>query len=270
MKGLRERFAEELRLRLKPRIRRLLDERGIEVRRRGGVRRTPAEVLAHARRLGLRPAAVFDVGVGWGTPELYEAFPQARHILVEPLVEYEPAIQQILDRYDADWVRAAAGAEAGGGSIAVHRTLQMSSMLGGWKGHDSADSAPREVPVVTLDSVREERGLEGPFVVKVDVEGGELAVLDGAAAVLAESELVLLEVSLFRFLPEAPDFYDVIAYMKARGFVVYDLYGGHLRPLDGALAKTDVAFVKESGCFRRDESLSTPEQAHAMFEGWGL
>src|SRR5947199_5134856 len=59
---------------------------------------------------------VFDVGVGWGTPELYEAFPQARHILVEPLVEYEPAIQQILDRYDADWVRAAAGAEAGGGS----------------------------------------------------------------------------------------------------------------------------------------------------------
>src|SRR2546423_14488212 len=110
MKGLRERFAEELRLRLKPRIRRLLDERGIEVRRRGGVRRTPAEVLAHARRLGLRPAVAFDVGVGGGTPELYEAVPEARPLLVEPPAQDEPAIPEALQRYDADRVRAAARA----------------------------------------------------------------------------------------------------------------------------------------------------------------
>jgi hypothetical protein len=152
----------------------------------------------------------------------------------------------------------------------VHRAWPMSSMLGGWKGHDSGDVATREVPVVRLDDVREERGLEGPFVLKIDVEGGELRVLDGAARVLADTELVLLEVNLFRFLPEAPDFGDVVRYMKERGFVVYDFYGGHLRLLDGALAMTNVAFVKEDGRFRRDQSFSTPRQAHEMFESWGL
>jgi FkbM family methyltransferase len=256
--------------RLKLRVRRLLDRAGIEVRRRGGVRRTPAEVLAHTRRLGFSPKVVFDVGVGWGTPELYEAFPEARHVLVEPLKEYELRIHEIEQRYRAEWVRAAAGPEQGTAEMAVHRTWSMSSMLGGWKGHDTADVAPREVPVVRLDDIRHERGLEGPFVVKVDVEGGELRVLDGAENVLQDTELVLLEVNLFRFLPEAPDFGDVVAYMRERGFVVYDFYGGHLRPLDGALAMTNVVFVKEGGRFRREESFSTPRQAHEMFESWGL
>jgi FkbM family methyltransferase len=256
--------------RLAPHIRRLLDRAGIEVRRRGGVRRTPAEVLAHVRRLGFRPNVVFDVGVAWGTAELYEAFPEARHVLVEPLEEYEPAIREIEQRHRAEWVRAAAGPEPGTAQMAVHRTWLMSSMLGGWKGHDAADVTPREVPVVRLDDVREERGLEGPFVVKVDVEGGELRVLDGAEEVLRDTELVLLEVNLFRFLPDAPDFGDVVAYMRERGFVVYDFYGGHLRLLDGALAMTNVVFVKEDGRFRREESFSTPRQAHEMFESWGL
>jgi FkbM family methyltransferase len=256
--------------RLGPHVRRLLDRAGIEVRRRGGVRRTGPEVLGHVRRLGFTPAVVFDVGVAWGTPELYEAFPEARHVLVEPLAEYEPGIRQIEQRYQAEWVRAAAGPEPGTAEMAVHRTWFMSSMLGGWKGHDAADVAPREVPVVRLDDVREERGLEGPFVVKVDVEGGELRVLDGADEVLRDTELVLLEVNLFRFLPDAPDFGDVVAYMRERGFVVYDFYGGHLRLLDGALAMTNVAFVKEDGRFRREAAFSTPQQAHAMFESWGL
>jgi FkbM family methyltransferase len=256
--------------RLKPFVHRLLDRLGLEVRRRGGVRRTGREVLAHVTRLGFRPAAVFDVGVAWGTPELYEAFPDARHVLVEPLAEYELGIREIEQRYRAEWVRAAAGAKPGTQPMFVHRTWLMSSMLGGWKGHDSADVVTREVPVVRLDDVRDERALDGPFVVKIDVEGGELRVLDGAERVLADTELVLLEVNLFRFLPDAPDFGDVVAYMKERGFVVYDFYGGHLRLLDGALAMMNVAFVKESGRFRRDESFSTPAQAHEMFEGWGL
>jgi FkbM family methyltransferase len=256
--------------RLKPLVYRLLDRMGLEVRRRGGVRRTGREVLGHVTRLGFRPATVFDVGVAWGTPELYEAFPDARHVLVEPLTEYEPGIRTIEQRYRAEWVRAAAGPESGTQPMFVHRAWPMSSMLGGWKGHDSGDVATREVPVVRLDDVREERGLEGPFVLKIDVEGGELRVLDGAARVLADTELVLLEVNLFRFLPEAPDFGDVVRYMKERGFVVYDFYGGHLRLLDGALAMTNVAFVKEDGRFRRDQSFSTPRQAHEMFESWGL
>jgi hypothetical protein len=39
--------------------------------------------------------------------------------------------------------------------------------------------------------------------------------------------------------------------MKDRGFVAYDLFGAHTRPLDGALAQVDIVFVKERGRFRQ-------------------
>ena len=69
-------------------LRQWLWARGVELRRRGtGVRRTAEEVLAHVAATGLRPGTIVDVGVAYGTPELYAAFPDARLLLVETLRE---------------------------------------------------------------------------------------------------------------------------------------------------------------------------------------
>jgi FkbM family methyltransferase len=258
-----------IRTRAKGAVRRVLDSAGVEVRRRGGVRRTAEEVLAHVRRLGFEPATVIDVGVAYGTPELYDAFPRARLVMVEPLVEYEHALGELArSRPGAEYVLAAAGREPGTARINVHRAPALSSTLGHWKGQPG-DGTAREVPVVRLDDLREERGLAPPYVVKVDVEGAELAVLDGAARVLEETELVLLEVQLFEFLPGAPQLHDVVRYMADRGFAVYDMFGGHLRPLDGALAMVNVAFVRADGRFRTSHAFATEDQADEMYRGWG-
>ena len=244
---------------------------GIEVRRTGtGVRRTPEEVLAHVRRLGFSPATVIDVGVAHGTPELYDAFPDARFLLIDPLEEYAAPIAEATARLrHAEWVRAAAGPAPGTVEISVNRAPMLSSTLGSWKGHDDG-GRPRTVPVVRIDDLVAERSLPAPFLLKADVEGGELRVLDGAQEVLRRTELVLLEVNLFPFLPGQPQLHDVVAYMKERGFVAYDFYAGHLRLLDGALAMTNMAFVREDGMFRRSHDFATPEQARAMYETWGF
>lgn len=249
---------------------RLADRAGIEVRRKdSGVRRTPEAVLAHVKRLGFRPATVIDVGVAYGTPELYDAFPDARFLLVDPLEEYAEGIGQVTERLrDAEWVRAAAGPSPGEIQINVNRAPALSSTLGHWKGQDDGGQA-RTVPVVRIDDLVAERSLPGPFLVKADVEGAELRVLDGASEVLEQTELVLLEVNLFQFLPGQPELHDVVAYMKERGFVTYDFYGGHLRLLDGALAMVNMAFVREDGRFRRSHDFATDEQARQMYEGWG-
>jgi FkbM family methyltransferase len=245
---------------------------GIEVNRRGGggVRRTPEAVLGHVKRLGFEPATVIDVGVAYGTPELYDAFPRARFLLVDPLEEYAPVIDQITARLgDAEWVRAAAGPEPGQIEINVNRAPALSSTLGHWKGQDDGGQ-PRSVPVVRIDDLVAERSLPGPYVLKVDVEGAELRVLDGASSVLERTDIVLLEVNLFQFLPGQPQLHDVVAYMKERGFVTYDFYGGHLRLLDGALAMTNMVFVREDGRFRGSHDFATEEQAREMYEGWGF
>jgi len=241
---------------------RLLARRGLEIRRAGkGPRRTLGEVLAHVTGLGLRPGAVIDVGVGYGTPELYAPFPTARHLLVEPLREYEPQLRPVAERIGAAVVYAAAGAEPGETTIHVHRAPTLSSIHDAGRG-DAAATVARTVPVVRVDELVRERGLPGPYVLKVDVEGAELEVVAGAEG--------LLETSLFRHLGENPELADVVAAMRERGFAPYDIYGGHLRPSDGALAQVDVAFVREDGRFRRDHAYATPEQAERLYASWGF
>ena len=255
---------------LKARLRERLWRRGVELRRRGsGVRRTAEEVLEHAVALGFRPGTVIDVGVAYGTPELYAAFPDARKLLIEPLAEYEEALELIARRHGAEYVLAAAGPEPGTVTINVHRAPALSSTVGAWRGGDERDSERREVTVVRVDDVVAERALPGPYLVKVDVEGGELRVLDGAPRVLEQAELVLLEVSLFELVPGSPLLHDVVAYMHERGFVVYELYGGHVRPLDGALAMINLAFVRDAGPFRREQTYATPAQFERLLSGWG-
>ena len=256
--------------RAKRAARRALLARGIEVSRRGGARRTMAAALDNMKRLGLDPATVIDVGVGYGTEELWEAFPGARLLLVEPIPDrFGGAAQRAADaRAGAELVTAAAGGAPGTATITVHRAPEMSSLLGTWTGdRDGGDR--REVPVVRLDDAVRERSLPGPYVLKVDVEGAELDVLDGAAEVLAETDAVLLEVRLFELVPGAAQLHDVIPYMKERGFVAYDLFGGAVRLSDGALAVTNLVFVREDGRFRRDHAFGTPEQVDRMAKELG-
>jgi len=44
------------------------------------------------------------------------------------------------------------------------------------------------------------------------------------------------------------------------GFVAYDIFGFLYRPLDNALAQTDMIFVRENGPFRATHIFATPEQ----------
>jgi len=249
--------------------RQALAARGIEVHRTDqGMRRTLPAVLAHLRSRGLHPATVVDVGVGPGTPELYAAFPDATLMLVEPLEEWRGHLEAVARERPAHIAVAAAGREAGEIEIAVHRAPVCSSMLGARRG--DPDQPRRAVPVVRLDDLRAEHALAGPFVVKVDVEGGELEVLGGALELLRQTDAVLLEVSLFELVPGAPQLHDVVAWMHEHGFVVGEIYNGHNRLLDGSLAQVDIAFVQEDGRFRRDHAYATAAQSDELYRSWGF
>lgn len=180
-------------------------------------------------------------------------------MLVEPLQEYEPVLQQITRRYQADYILAAAGASPGTITLNVHPDLAGSSIFTEAEDSD-VNGVPRTVPVITLDRLCAEKSLSGPYLIKVDVQGAELTVLNGASQILSETELVILEVSLFQFFVNEPQLYDVVSYMKERGFVVYDIFGNHNRPLDGALCQVDMVFVKENGQFRKEHLFATAQQ----------
>ncbi|HEV2776388.1 MAG TPA: hypothetical protein VGV90_12410, partial [Solirubrobacteraceae bacterium] len=80
-----------------------------------------------------------------------------------------------------------------------------------------------------------------------------LDVLAGAATTLQSTELILLEASLFHLYEDAPDVATVVRRLDELGFVLYDVFGGDRRPLDGALAQVDLAFSRRDGVLRRDQ-----------------
>jgi FkbM family methyltransferase len=243
-------------------IARFFNSLGLDVRRirpSTPSRNSMAGALAHAKRLGLSPRTVIDVGVADATPALYNSFPDAQLICVEPLVEFEPALRQICAARNAKYVLAAAGDFIGNATLHVHPDRFGSSLFQESQGPE-ADGLPRTVPITTIDQIALDHQLTGPFLIKVDVQGAELQVLAGAAQTLAHTEAVVLEVSLFGFLQHAPQFPDVITRMKQLGFVPYDFFELSYRPLDGALAQLDVLFVREESDLRRSHLFITPEQ----------
>ena len=228
-------------------------------------RHTMWGTLEHAKRLSFEPKTVIDVGAGTGTFALYETFPKARHILIDPLLENRPYLEKIVNRLkNAEYLIAAAAQTSGTVTINVHRDYYGSSVCKEFEGPD-VDGTPRVVPAITLDELCKERELRGPYLIKVDVQGAELDVLSGASQVLKYTEYVVLEICLMGFFIGGPQLYDVAKFMNERGFVVYDILDYGYRPLDGAMSQVDMAFVKESGRFREHRSFATKEQREEFY-----
>ena len=232
------------------------------------MRRSLPAVLEYYAARGLQPATILDVGVDAGTPELYDAFPDSRLVLVEPLQERRAHLLRLGAIRHVEVITAAAGPTAGSTQMLVHRVPALSSVIGDRPG-DASPHQPRTVPVVRLDDVVREHRVEDPLVLKVDVEGAELSVLDGAQDVLKRAALVLLEVAFVELINGAPLFGEVVEYMRRRDFVVAELYNGHLRPLDGLLAQMDVAFLPANSPFRVGSGYGTVEQNDALYRTWG-
>lgn len=229
------------------------------------IRKNLGQSYSLIKKIGFKPETIIDVGVAKGTPALYDGFINSYILLVEPLTEFEEDIKLILNQRRGSFVNAAAGSFSGMVSFNKHSNhLSGSSLYRETMGVE-ADGQEITVPLVRLDDIVKEKSLYGPYLIKIDVQGAELDVLDGFQESLSETEVVVMEVSMFEFMKGAPQFYDVVCYMKKRNFVAYDIILGWNRPLDDALGQVDIVFVKENGVFREDHSYSTIEQLEERF-----
>ena len=228
-------------------------------------RQTMAEAYWQIKGLGFEPATIIDIGVANGTPELYEPFPGAYLALVEPLVEFKSALEGILNGRHGEYLSAAAGSKDGEIEFHVHMDHLDGSSIYFEETGPATDGISRVVRLIRVDDWVLARGFSAPFLIKIDVQGAELDVLAGCQHILNETEVITLEVSLFKMMNNAPEFYDVVHFMKGLGFVVYDLVPGWARPLDRALGQVDMMFVREHGRFRQNHAFATQEQMKTMF-----
>jgi FkbM family methyltransferase len=230
-------------------------------------RESVLHTLELARSMGFVPRTVIDVGAAYGsfTRLCRTVFPEARYLLLEPLEEYRPLLELVKQSSGSvDYMIAAASAHEGDITINVHPDLVGSSLYREVETGTGVNGVTRIVRSVSLDRLTAQTKVSGPCLLKIDVQGAELDVLEGAERTLSDCGLVVLEVSFFRFFEDGPECTEVLAYMKARGFVPYDIVGRQYRPLDGALSQADIAFVKDDGLFRRQHFYATAGQREAQ------
>lgn len=170
----------------------------------------------------LEPATVVDVGAAYGTPDLYKAFPDAYHVLIDPLAEYEPHLRRVLGRYRGEHHTVAVGSEAAELTLQVDPGEPRRSSFH-YRTRASSDNIPldtRKVPVCRLDDLAERHEWTGPFVLKLDTEGHELAAIRGASRLLADTVGVIAEVSVAPRFEGGYRLDEIVAEMAERGFAV--------------------------------------------------
>ena len=103
------------------------------------------------------------------------------------------------------------------------------------RGGAGAPAVERQVPVVALDAYCAEQGIDHVAVAKVDVEGAELDVLEGAAGMLAADavEMLLVEVS-DNTTPAGRTARELVELLATPPLRAYVLEGGRLRAFRAA------------------------------------
>ena len=171
-------------------------------------------LVACLRRASLVPQTVFDIGVAYGTPWLYAAFPDAKFHLVDPTRNSLPHMQTWAKKLNADVHNVALGLESTSMQIATRSTIIHSSLL-----HNITNPAIQErydVPVQRFDALFPT--FARPALCKIDVEGAELLVLHGMGDRIHDLDAIVIETSLISLYENGPDFREIVKYMLEQQF----------------------------------------------------
>lgn len=198
---------------------------------------------------------VLDVGANAGqfAQSIREAGYQSRIVSFEPL---STAHAQLLraSRDDALWEvapRSAIGDHEGEIEMHISGNSVSSSALAMLDTH--AKAAPSSVYVgkervrlTCLDTIA--RGYlqaeRRPFI-KIDTQGYEDQVLDGASELLTRTSGLQLELSFLPLYEGQPLFDGLVERLRSLGFSIWSVWPGFFDPVNGRMLQVDVTFFRD-------------------------
>ena len=208
--------------------------------------------IGNLRRLGYSPAVVVDVGAfeGEWTKNVLEIFPSAEFVMFEPQEAKQPMLAALCrGRRNVRLVQSILGDRS-------EDEVTFYEMESGSSIYEEQTSHPRRVrayPMQTLDAAMAGLSLPGEVFVKLDVQGAERDVLDGATETLARCSFLLLEASVLNFNADAPLLDELVPYLKDKGFVLFDVCDLR-RKANGTLFQLDLIFARADGEIRQREN----------------
>ena len=211
----------------------------------------PVRIATTLTHLGT--TTVLDVGanIGQFATALRASGYRDAIVSCEPLSEAFAHLQRRA-AHDAGWTvrRTAVGSEVGTAEINVSANSFSSSLLEMTDAHTSAAPgsetvAAESVPLTTVAELFGELDLDPDrTLLKIDTQGYEAHVLDGAGPLVGKLAAIALELSFVALYAGQPLFDDLVTRMRTAGYVLYAIEGGFGDKRTGRMMQCDGLFVR--------------------------
>ena len=238
---------------MKRKIRKIFNNFGIDIHRFN-----PEEDFIHQVVLAMKKVkidVVFDIGanVGQFSSEIRNKGYNGKIVSFEPLTTARDRLVKIAST-DTNWYvheRSAVGDFNGSIDINISKNSYSSSILPMLDLHlnaanDSQYIGTEKTPIIKLDSVAKNYLNEfSNCFIKIDTQGYESQVLDGASNILKRTKGILCELSLAP-LYEGQDLWkDLIIRLEKKGFLLWSLERGFTDSQNGRALQIDGLFLKK-------------------------
>ena len=203
---------------------------------------------------------VFDVGanIGQFASELRSVGYKGDIVSFEPLSDAHKSLSACA-KGDAKWQvheRTAIGDFDGEVEINVSGNSVSSSVLPMTEAHsaaaaDSAYVSSEKVSIAMLDTIASRYvSKANRFFIKIDTQGFESQVLDGAQETLTQAQGLLCELSLVQLYKGQLLWLDLIKRIESAGFTLWSIQRGFTDPRDGRTLQINAIFFRQTniGC----------------------
>ena len=217
------------------------------------------------QRRGFSANTFIDIGAAEGTFFLLRRdmglFPSAKHFFVDAMQENEAAYQKLAAKFGTGHEITALSCMEGETVMRIDPHFYNTHIDHIQPG--TTYEGARRVTVRTLDSVVQRHSLQGPFALKLDVQGGELDVLRGGLRTLSQAVIVTAEIQIFT---ERDAIAELLIFMQGNGWALYDLTDLAYYPSDHTFYQCYATFIPKSLEFRRAIPWCLPEQEKVVLE----
>ncbi len=192
---------------------------------------------------GLKVNSVIDVGASDGrwTRRCMAFLPGAEYLLIEAQQDHQKGLDILKDAHkNVNYILAAAGNMMG--KIYFDNT----DLFVGLASETPFKDHCIEVPVVTIDNEIKKRHLPPPYLIKLDTNGFEVPILEGAVDALKKAELVIIETYNFIVSNNSLKYFQMCQYMEKLGFSSVELVDFMIREKDGSFWQMDTFFIPSS------------------------
>lgn len=199
---------------------------------------------------------IYDIGANSGqfTMSVLDSGYKGKIISFEPISNIHIKLKKNAKKFN-NWIvhePVAVGEKCKKVTINVAgNSAQSSSILK--MGDTHKESAPKskyigveEVKLITLDSIFYDYHMKGnKYLLKIDAQGYEEQVLNGAINCINEIDAVKIECSLLSLYEGDKTFEYYFQFFQKKGFKLFDIDAGFSNPITGQLLQFDALFVKE-------------------------